>query len=256
MEQLLHYAWKHKLFPLGEMKTEDGRTVEVIDPGLHNRNAGPDFFNAKVKIDGTLWVGNVEIHDKSSDWFLHHHEKDPKYNNVILHVCGVIDAVAMTQDGKRLPQVVMRVPQKVLDNYRELLSVDSYPPCYKIIPRLSALTIHSWLSALQTERLEQKTRAIEKRVSLCNGSWEDAYFVTMARNYGFGINGDTFEQWAMNVPLGSVAHHRDDIFQIEAIFMGAGRTAADRGHTAEISEGGAKRGILRQDEKRIPVSGA
>jgi len=220
MEQLLHYAWKHKLFPLGEMKTEDGRTVEVIDPGLHNRNAGPDFFNAKVKIDGTLWVGNVEIHDKSSDWFLHHHEKDPKYNNVILHVCGVIDAVAMTQDGKRLPQVVMRVPQKVLDNYRELLSVDSYPPCYKIIPRLSALTIHSWLSALQTERLEQKTRAIEKRVSLCNGSWEDAYFVTMARNYGFGINGDTFEQWAMNVPLGSVAHHRDDIFQIEAIFMG------------------------------------
>ena len=85
MEQLIHYVWKHKLFPLTELKTTDGQEVEVIDSGLHNHNAGPDFFNAKVKIGGTLWVGNVEIHDRASDWFLHRHDRDPNYNNVILH---------------------------------------------------------------------------------------------------------------------------------------------------------------------------
>ena len=81
MEQLLHYVWKHKLFPLSPLFTTDHRQVEVIDPGLHNRNAGPDFFNAKIKINGTLWVGNVEIHDKASDWYLHAHDKDDRYDN-------------------------------------------------------------------------------------------------------------------------------------------------------------------------------
>ena len=94
MEQLLHYVWKHKLFPVGPLCTVQGQGVEIIDPGLSNRNAGPDFFNAKVKIGGTLWVGNVEIHDRASDWFLHGHEKDLHYDNVILHVCGEIDGEA------------------------------------------------------------------------------------------------------------------------------------------------------------------
>ena len=58
MEHLLHYVWKHKLFPLKVLQTTNGLPVEVIDPGLQNPNAGPDFFNAKLKIDGALWVGN------------------------------------------------------------------------------------------------------------------------------------------------------------------------------------------------------
>ena len=106
------------------------------------------------------------------------------------------------------------------DNYEELLHNDQYPPCYRIIPDLTRLTVHSWMAALQTERLEQKTEAIQRRVDQCDGSWEDAYFVTLARNYGFGINGEAFEQWALNVPLRAVGKHRDDLFQIEAIFMG------------------------------------
>ena len=220
MEQLLHYTWKHKLFPLHELSTTDGRPVEVIDPGLHNRNAGPDFFNAKVKIGGTLWVGNVEIHDRASDWYLHGHDSDQSYNNVVLHVCGVVDRDVMTADGKYLTQMQLDVPAHVQEHYEELLHTDQYPPCYKIIPDLSRLTVHSWMSALQTERLEQKTQAISHRAELMGGSWEDAYFVTLARNYGFGINGDTFEQWAMNVPLRAVDRHRDDLFQVEAIFMG------------------------------------
>lgn len=220
MEQLLHYVWKHKLFPLTELSTTQGRRVEVIDPGLHNSNAGPDFFNAKVKINGMLWVGNIEIHDKASDWVLHGHDKDERYDNVILHVCGCVDAEVMNSKGEYLTQMVLSVPDSVINNYKELLSVDLYPPCYQIIPSLARLTVHAWMSALQTERLSQKTEAIEERVKRCNGDWENAYFVTLARNFGFGINGDAFEEWALHIPLHAVDHHRDDLFQIEAIFMG------------------------------------
>lgn len=220
MEQLLHYVWKHKMLPLKPLETTDGRLVEVIDPGLHNRNAGPDFFNAKVKINGTLWVGNVEIHDQSTDWYLHHHDRDSQYDNVVLHVVGQANRDVQNSRGEFLPQLELEVPPTVSENYRQLLSTDQYPPCYRIIPSLTRLTVHSWMAALQTERLEQKTRAIEQRAERLNGSWEDAYFVTLARNYGFGINGEAFEQWAQHVPLQAVGKHRDDLFQIEAIFMG------------------------------------
>ena len=220
MEALLHYVWKHKLWPLKPLATTNGEPVEVIDTGLHNRNAGPDFFNAKVKIGETLWVGNVEIHDRATDWNAHGHQHDAAYDNVVLHVCGEVNGTATTASGRTLPQLQLDVPPSVLQNYRQLLHADRYPPCYQLIPSLSPLTIHSWLSALQTERLEQKTEAIKRRVAQCNGSWEQAYFTTLARNFGFGINGDAFEQWARSVPLSAVGHHRDDLFQIEAIFMG------------------------------------
>ena len=221
MEQLLHYTWKHKMWPLGPLQTTDGREVEVIDPGLYNRrDSGPDFFNAKVRIGGTLWVGNVELHLRSSDWYQHHHDRDEAYNNVVLHVVDKADTEVRNQQGDYLPQMELHVPEAVSNNYEELLRTDHYPPCYQIIPSLSRLMVHSWLAALQTERLEQKTKAIRQRAERCAGSWEDAYFVTLARNYGFGINGDAFEQWALQVPLQAVGKHRDDLFQVEAIFMG------------------------------------
>ena len=154
MERLLHYVWKHKMLPLRELKTTDNRLVEIIDPGLYNRlYAGPDFFNAKMKIGGTLWVGNVEIHQRSSDWYQHKHDQDPQYNNVVLHVVGEADTDVLTQDRHYLPQLVLPIPVSLSENYEELLHNDQYPPCYKIIPQLSTLTIHSWMAALQTERL-------------------------------------------------------------------------------------------------------
>ena len=220
MEELLHYTWKHRLLPLHPLATTDGKPVEVIDPGLHNRNAGPDFFNAKVRIGDTLWVGNVEIHLKASDWYQHGHDSDPRYNNVVLHVCETVDRDVMTAEGHYLPQLQLDIPATVREHYEELLHTDQYPPCYRIIPDLSRLTVHAWMAALQTERLERKTEDIRRRAERLNGSWEDAFFVTLARNYGFGINGEAFEKWAYNVPLNAVAHHRDDLFQIEAIFMG------------------------------------
>lgn len=220
MEQLMHYVWKHKMFPLKPLTTTDGRQVTVLDTGLHNSNAGPDFFNAKLLVDGTTWVGNVEIHLKASQWFAHGHDKDAAYNNVVMHVVGTCDAQAITQGGRRLPQMVLQIPQSVMDGYRELLNADRYPPCHRAIPGLSGLLVSSWMAALQTERLEQKTNAINERVRRMDGSWQDAYFITMARNYGFGVNGDAFETWAYNMPLRCVAHHRDQLFQVEALFMG------------------------------------
>ncbi len=220
MEQLLHYVWKHKLFATAPLKTTEGVDVEVIDTGLHNTNAGPDFFNAKIKLGDTLWVGNVEIHEKASQWFEHGHHLDARYNNVVLHVVGKADMDTLTLDGDMPPQMELAVPNSVLTHYNELLAADKFPPCHNILHQLSPLTLHSWLAALQTERLESKTKAVIRRAELANGSWEDAFFITLARNFGFGVNGDAFERWAANVPLRCVDHHRDNVFQIEALFMG------------------------------------
>lgn len=222
MELLLQYCWKHRLLPLkGGLQTTDGRSVEIIDPGLLNRDSGPDFFNAKVRIDGEMWVGNVEIHTNSQDWYNHRHDRDAAYDNVILHVVENANREdVLTREGRRLPQLIISVPQNVAENYRELLSVDAYPPCYKIIPNVPKLMAHSWMAALQTERLQRKTEDIMQRVKLYSGDWERAYFITLARSYGFGTNGDAFEQWAQNLPLMAAAHHRDDLFQIEALFIG------------------------------------
>lgn len=230
MENLLHYCWKHKIFPLRELQTTNGQRVEIIDVGLHNRNAGPDFFNAKVRIDGTLWVGNVEIHDRSSDWYVHGHDHDAAYDNVVLHVATVTDVEVRTSEGRVLPQLPLDVPEDVREHYDELVTTDEYPPCYRIIPDLSRLTVHAWMSALQVERLEQKTNDIARRVRQANGSWEAGYFATLARNFGFGINGDAFELWARHIPLQAVDHHRDDLFQVEAIFMGQAGLLGDAGN--------------------------
>ena len=111
MEQLLHYVWKHKIFPLSALQTTSGQPVEVIDPGLPNINAGPDFFNAKLKIDGTLWVGNVEVHTRASDWLLHRHDRDKAYDNVILHVVGESNCDVYRTNGELIPQMVLACPE-------------------------------------------------------------------------------------------------------------------------------------------------
>lgn len=220
MEQLLHYVWKHKLWPLRPLATTDGRSVEIIDPGLANANAGPDFFNAKIKVDGQLWVGNVEIHTKASDWFRHHHQDDKAYNSVILHVVEQADDDAIDSSGRLLPTLCLPIPDHIVANYDELQKTDRYPPCHKIIAMLPSLMVHSWICALSIERLERKTSEIQHRIELCGGSWEHACFVTLARNFGFGVNSDAFEEWAMNIDLTQASHHRDEPLQIEALFMG------------------------------------
>lgn len=220
MEHLLHYVWKHKLFPLKALQTTDGLPLEVIDPGLHNSDAGPDFFNAKVKIGDTLWVGNVEIHSCSSDWHRHGHGDDKAYDSVILHVVSEADAGVSRSDGTPIPQFCLEIPERVQKHYRELCDAEQYPACCSILASLPKLTVHSWLTALQRERLEQKATLITDRLKRFNLHWEDAFLITLARNYGFGLNGDAFETWATLLPFRAMEKHRNDLFQIEAFFFG------------------------------------
>lgn len=229
MEQLLHYTWKHKLFPLRELRTTDGRLVEVLSPGMHNTDAGPDFVEAKIKIDGAVWVGNVEIHMKSSDWFRHHHDNDKAYENVILHVVSVIDCSLHYPDGKEIPQLQLDIPKHVQENYTELSRNDHHPRCRKVVEKLPQMMVHNWMTSLMLERFEQRTRQILARRETLDKDWESTLFVTIARNFGFGLNGDAFETWASSIPMNAVAKHRDNLFQVEAIFFGqAGLLDADQ----------------------------
>ena len=144
MEQLIQYVWRHKLFPLQELRTTAGQAVEVIDPGLYNTNAGPDFFNAKVKIGGTLWVGNVEVHARASDWYRHGHDKDKAYDSVILHVAEVVDAEVSRSSGEVIPQLQLACPERIRHHFDELFQSDRYPRCKDIVRSLPRLMVHSW----------------------------------------------------------------------------------------------------------------
>ena len=128
-EQLLHYIWKFKLYPSNVFVSSEGNEIEVIDTGMHNSNAGPDFFNAKIKTDNKTWAGNIEIHKSSSDWKKHNHHTDPAYNSVVLHVAEHIDCDVYTQEGRRIPQIKIGIPDNVINNYSNLLASNYMIPC-------------------------------------------------------------------------------------------------------------------------------
>lgn len=220
MERLLHYVWKHKILPLKPLTTQEGQTVEVIDPGLHNHDQGPDFFNAKIRLGATVWAGNVEVHLRSSDWFRHGHNSDPAYNSVVLHVVGEIDTEVTTQEGKTLPQVRLDVPDDICRRYEELCRTEDYPRCHRIIPSIPQIKVHQWMDALLVERLKERAEQVAARAERTGGDWERATFVTLSRSFGFGLNGDAFERWAMRIPLSAAGKHRDNLFQVEALFLG------------------------------------
>lgn len=222
MEQLLHYVWKHRLYPAGTLRTAAGEPLEVIDPGLWNHDAGPDFFNAKVRIGEHLWVGNVEIHQRSSDWYRHNHQDDVAYENVVLHVVAETDMDVRMNEGRLLPQFVMQVPDHVRDNFHHLMEEESYPPCYKVIPEIPIVKVHAWLNALTVERLAQKTERINHWLQRTHGDWERTYYIILARAIGLGVNSDAFEQWAARIELSQIGKHRDHLEQVEAYFLGMG----------------------------------
>lgn len=220
MEKLLHYVWQHRLFPDHGLQTAHGESVDIIDTGLHNSNSGPDFFNAKIRVNGLLWIGNVEIHERASDWYRHHHETDPAFDNTVLHICTIIDTEITTSSGRVIPQLKMEIPEYVRTNYAELSEEDTYPPCYRVIPSIPPITVHAWLNTLTAERLEQKSRKVTRWLEQTEQDWEKTCFIILARNFGFGINSEAFEQWAAQIPLHAAGKHRNDLFQLEALFFG------------------------------------
>ncbi|MDR3218327.1 MAG: DUF2851 family protein [Dysgonamonadaceae bacterium] len=221
MEALLHYVWKYKLYESGDYLTSDRIPFEIIDPGIYNPNAGPDFFNAKIKFGDKVWAGNVEIHTASSDWYKHRHEKDKAYNSVILHVVERIDAVEIRDESHRLiPQWRMKIPRLIEDNYRFLLGNDSSVPCLEKIHEIPKIYLSDWKNALLTERLERKTKALLQLLADYQDDWNEVFYITLARNFGFGINNDAFERLAKSLSLKIILKHQHSEIQTEALFLG------------------------------------
>jgi hypothetical protein len=219
-ESMLHYVWQNKLFTAHNLQTTDGEPVEVIDVGKINTDAGPDFFNAKIRIGETIWAGNIEIHPHSSDWNKHNHQFDKAYDNVILHVVHRADAEVYRTDGERLPQLELVFPKQIETNYEQLFSQQKWIPCADKINLVPAIFIQSWKNALLTERLEQKMNAIERLLSETNQHWEEAFYITLARSFGFGTNSQAFESLAKSLPLNILGKHKDQLFQLEALLFG------------------------------------
>lgn len=220
MEDILQYVWRHRLLPLKPLRTTQGTPLEVIDAGVHNPNAGPDFLNAKVKIGCTIWVGHVEVHLRSSDWYTHKHDADPAFNLVVLHVVQTADRPVCNQLKEDIPQLVVQVPPYIQERYDVLRQSADYPRCHSVLPDIAPIKVHAWMNALMAERIAQKEERIQSCLRRLNGDWNDGLFVALARNFGFGLNGDAFEEWALSFSLRAVDKHRDNLMQVEALFFG------------------------------------
>ena len=219
-ESILHYVWQNKLFASQGIKTTDGEEVEIIDVGRINTDAGPDFFNAKIKIGNTLWAGNVEIHTASSEWNKHNHQQDKAYDSVILHVVLQADSDVYRIDGTKIPQLELKFPQHIETNYELLFSQQKWIPCADKINQVPSIVIQSWKNALLTERLEQKMSAIESLLDENNRHWEEVFYITLARSFGFGTNSQAFERLAKSLPISILGKHKDQLFQLEALLFG------------------------------------
>ena len=220
MEKLLSYVWKHRIFP-EKMKITDGSEIEILDPGLENTNAGPDFLNVKIKIGDIVWVGNVELHKNASDWEKHKHDHDHAYDTVILHVVEFMDReTVITASGEKIPHLKIEIPNKIRENYEYLISSDYQVACLPKAALLSPLFLSSWKDALLFERLELKYRKIEALLLQYNGSWEEVFYIILCRNFGFGLNSDSFEWLAKSLSYKIILKHCDSLTDIEALLFG------------------------------------
>ena len=202
-------------------QTVDGSRLTIIDQGRLNTDAGPDFFNAKVRIGDETWVGNVEIHVRASDWFRHHHDTDPAYDTVILHVVEKDDIAIHRPDGSVIPQVVMPFAENFSRLYDEFVNNPaSQLPCAPYLADIPSIHVTSWIEALAYERINAKCERILGILDHSAGDWEQACFVILARTLGFGVNNDAFESVARSLPLPFLGKHSDSLLSLEALLFG------------------------------------
>lgn len=221
MERLMQYVWQHRLWMPGDMQTVDGQRVEVLDPGLLNTDAGPDFFNAKVRIGSHEWAGNVEIHVRASDWVRHGHQADPAYDSIILHVVYRDDYRVHRADGSEVPQLVMACAPDLNEKYRAMVeSATAEPPCAAQIPGLPQVYLTDWLSALAFERIEERARRMLDYARRSAFDWHEAIYIMLARGLGFSTNSDAFERLALALPLRYLLRHQNNIETIEGACFG------------------------------------
>ncbi|RAJ13384.1 DUF2851 family protein [Olleya aquimaris] len=222
-EDFLHYLWKLKKLDSTNLQTTTGELVTINHVGTHNQHAGPDFFNAQLTIDNQLWAGNVEIHIKSSDWFVHNHEVDANYDNVILHVVWEHDTNIFRKDNTQIPTLELKpyVSATALNNYHKLFNnKQSWINCENTIAEVSPFVINNWLERLYFERLERKAKDIEAILQQSNNNWEAVLFKLLAKNFGLKVNSEAFLSLANSFDFSIVRKQQSNLQSLEALFFG------------------------------------
>jgi hypothetical protein len=230
-EDLLHFIWKYKKLQLTDLLTANNESVVIIDVGLHNHLSGPDFFNAKVNIDGQLWAGNVEIHIKASDWYLHRHEEDTNYDSVILHVVWEDDISVFRKDGSEIPTLELKkyISSNLLFAYQNLFSKKqkTFINCEKDISQTDSFVIQNWLERLYFERLESKSTIVLELLETSKNDWEQVLFALLLKNFGLNINGEAFFSLSNNLDFSTVRKLQAEALQLESVFFGMSHLLED-----------------------------
>ncbi|MFH0867458.1 MAG: DUF2851 family protein [Bacteroidota bacterium] len=221
-EDFLHYIWKFRLFDNKTLRTSDNEKVDIIKPGEHNTDDGPDFSNARIKIGNTTWAGNVEIHINASDWEKHRHHKDNSYENIILHVVYNNNYTACRKNKEPIPVLEIRdlIPFHILSKYNSLQQSRNWIPCQPLIKQCETVVVTSWLERMLVERLERKSEYIATLLKHYRNNWEQVFYVHLARNFGFSLNAEPFELLAKSTPLKNIIKHHNNLFQTEAMLFG------------------------------------
>lgn len=221
-EDFLHYIWKHKAFSTSSLKTTSDEVVVIKQLGQHNYNAGPDFFNAQISIDNQLWAGNVEIHLKSSDWYVHNHENDKAYDNVILHVVWEHDTEIFRKDNSKIPTLELKdyVDQSLLGSYKKLMQSKSWINCENDFKAVDDFQLNNWLERLFIERLERKSKDISELLKQSNNDWEAVLFRMLLKNFGLKVNGESFLSLAKSLDYSIIRKLQHDVVELEALFFG------------------------------------
>ena len=222
-EDFLYYVWQYKLFSTSGIFTSENQQISVKKAGTHNKNEGPDFLNAHLEIDNQLWVGNVEMHVKSSDWYLHKHEEDANYDAVILHIVWEYDADIYMKNNQPLPTLELKnfVDQNLIKNYNSLIyQKQNWIPCDKQIKNVDQFLIDNWLERLYFERLEQKSTFIKELLEASNYDFEAILFQLLAKNFGLKINGEAFIQLAKSIDFSIIRKVSFDENQLTALLFG------------------------------------
>ncbi len=221
-EDFLHYLWRFKKFDTLNLKTVNNEEITIVNVGQYLELAGPDFFNAQIVIGTQKWVGNVEIHIKSSDWYVHHHEKDAGYENVILHVVWEHDVAVFRSDNSEISVLELKeyVEKATLENYQSLMTPKSWIFCEKQLKDVDEFAFRNWQERLFFERLERKSQPIFDLLEQTNQDWEGVLFCLLAKNFGLNTNGEIFYKMAQSIPFSIIRKESFEVENIEALIFG------------------------------------
>lgn len=221
-ESFLHFLWRWRRFNAQQLLSTEGQPIEILQPGEHNHHAGPDFFNARLRIGDTTWAGNVEIHLRASEWLAHRHSDDRAYDNVVLHVVLEEDQPVLRANGERIACLELRhrIPPKIWETYQRLEHEQAWIPCESFFPNTPDIVRLNWLDRVLVERLEQKTAAVAEMLAATGNHWEEAFYRVLARNFGLKVNAEPFEALARSLRLITLAKHKSSLVQVEALLFG------------------------------------